>query len=63
MEITKNKNAEVFCIFDDFCQKYEKEIAHTSICEPDGRSVTSKHIDLRIVLRLGYVHAYCNGNL
>ena len=45
MEITKNKNAEVFCIFDDFCQKYEKEIAHTSICEPDGRSVTSKHID------------------
>ena len=27
MEITKNKNAEVFCIFDDFCQEYEKEIA------------------------------------
>ncbi len=39
MEITKNKITEIFCIIDDFCQEYDKEIARMSICEPDG----SKH--------------------
>ena len=37
MEITKDKIAEIFCIIDDFCQEYDKEIARMSICEPDGR--------------------------
>ena len=37
MEITKNKIMEIFCIIDDFCQEYDKEIARMSICEPDGR--------------------------
>ena len=37
MEITKNKITEIFCIIDDFCQEYDKEIARMSICEPDGR--------------------------
>lgn len=36
MEITKNKITEIFCIIDDFCQEYDKEIAHMSICEPVG---------------------------
>ena len=27
MEITKNKITEIFCIIDDFCQEYDKEIA------------------------------------
>ncbi|CDD06289.1 transposase IS4 family [Prevotella sp. CAG:592] len=37
MEITKNKITEIFCIIDDFCLEYDKEIARMSICEPDGR--------------------------
>ena len=37
MEITKNKITEIFCIIDDFCQEYDKEIARMSICESDGR--------------------------
>ena len=37
MEITKDKNTEIFCIIDEFCQEYDKEIARMSICEPDGR--------------------------
>ena len=37
MEIAKNKITEIFCIIDDFCQEYDKEIARMSICEPDGR--------------------------
>ncbi len=37
MEITKDKITEIFCIIDDFCQEYDKEIARMSICEPDGR--------------------------
>ena len=34
MEITKDKITEIFCIIDDFCQEYDKEIARMSICEP-----------------------------
>ena len=30
MEITKNKITEIFCIIDDFCQEYDKEIARMS---------------------------------
>ena len=26
MEITKDKITEIFCIIDDFCQEYDKEI-------------------------------------
>ena len=37
IEIIKNKITEIFCIIDDFCQEYDKEIARMSICEPDGR--------------------------
>ena len=37
MEITKDKITEFFCIIDDFCQEYDKEIARMSICEPDER--------------------------
>ena len=37
MEITKDKITEIFCIIDDFCQEYDKEIARMSICEPNGR--------------------------
>ena len=37
MEIAKNKITEIFCIIDDFCKEYDKEIARMSICEPDGR--------------------------
>ena len=37
MEITKDKITEIFCIIDEFCQEYDKEIARMSICEPDGR--------------------------
>ena len=37
MEITKDKITEIFCIIDDFCQEYDKEIARMSICESDGR--------------------------
>ena len=36
MEITKDKITEIFCIIDEFCQEYDKEIARMSICEPDG---------------------------
>ena len=32
MEITKDKITEIFCIIDDFCQEYDKEIARMSIC-------------------------------
>ena len=39
MEITKNKITEIFCIIDDFCQEYDKEIARMSICEPDCLSL------------------------
>ncbi len=31
MEITKDKITEIFCIIDDFCQEYDKEIARMSI--------------------------------
>ncbi len=27
MEISKNKITEIFCIIDDSCQEYDKEIA------------------------------------
>ncbi len=37
MEITKDKITEIFCIIDEFCQEYDKEIARMSICESDGR--------------------------
>ena len=37
MEITKDKITEIFCIIDDFCQEYDKEIARMSICESNGR--------------------------
>ena len=37
MEITKDKITEIFCIIDEFCQEYDKEIARMSICETDGR--------------------------
>ena len=37
MEITKNKITEIFCIIDDFCQEYDKEIARMSICVHDWR--------------------------
>ena len=37
MKITKDKITEIFCIIDEFCQEYDKEIARMSICEPDGR--------------------------
>ena len=37
MEITKDKITEIFCIIDDFCQEYDKEIARMSIGEPDER--------------------------
>ena len=38
MEISIDKITEIFCIIDDFCQEYDKEIARMSICEPDGRN-------------------------
>lgn len=37
MEITKDKITEIFCIIDDFCQEYDKEIARMSICEPGDK--------------------------
>ena len=37
MEITKDKITEIFCIIDDFCKKYDAEIARMAISEPDGR--------------------------
>ena len=36
MEITKDKITEIFCIIDDFCQEYDKEIARMSICSWTG---------------------------
>ena len=37
MEITKDKITEFFCIIDDFCKEYDKEISKMAIPEPDGR--------------------------
>lgn len=37
MEITKDKITEIFCIIDDFCQEYDKEIAKMALKAPDGR--------------------------
>ena len=37
IEIAKNKITDIFCIIDDFCKEYDKEIVRMSICEPDGR--------------------------
>ena len=37
MEITKDKITEIFCIIDDFCKEYDKEISKMAIPEPDGR--------------------------
>ena len=36
-EIAKDKISEIFCIIDEFCQEYDKEIIRMSICELDGR--------------------------
>ena len=47
MEITKNKITEIFCIIDDFCQEYYKEIARMSICEPDGRKHRNRKWTMR----------------
>ena len=44
MEITKDKITEIFCIIDDFCQEYDKEIARMSICEPDGRKHRNRNV-------------------
>ena len=41
MEITKDKITEFFCIIDDFCKEYDKEISKMAIPEPDGR----KHLE------------------
>jgi hypothetical protein len=35
MEITKDKVTEIFCIIDDFCIKYDGEIAKMSLKAPD----------------------------
>lgn len=37
MEITKDKITEIFCIIDDFCKEYDKDIAKMSLKAPDGR--------------------------
>ena len=37
MEITKNKITDIFCIIDDFCQEYDKDIEKMSLKAPDGR--------------------------
>ena len=37
VEIAKDKITEIFCIIDEFCQEYDKEIARMSICEQGGR--------------------------
>lgn len=37
MEITKDKITEIFCIIDDFCKEYDKEISKMAIPEPDWR--------------------------
>ena len=37
MEITKDKITEIFCIIDDSCKEYDKEISKMAIPEPDGR--------------------------
>ena len=38
MEITKNKITEIFCIIDDFCQEYDKEIAPCPFVSQTGVS-------------------------
>lgn len=31
MEITEDKNTEIFCIIDDFCKEYDAEIEKMAI--------------------------------
>ena len=35
--ITNDKVTEIFCIADDFCKEFEKEIAKNSLKAPDGK--------------------------
>ena len=45
MEITKDKITEIFCIIDEFCQEYDKEIARMSICvESNSKCKISKSV-------------------
>ena len=37
MEITKDKITDIFCIIDDFCEEYDKDIEKMSLKAPDGR--------------------------
>lgn len=37
MEITKDKITDIFCIIDDFCEEYDKDIERMSLKAPDGR--------------------------
>ena len=37
MEITKDKITDIFCIIDDFCQEYDKDIEKMSLKATDGR--------------------------
>ena len=53
MEITKDKITEFFCIIDDFCQEYDKEIARMSICEPrTGWGQWAGVMDSNLILRV-----------
>ena len=65
MEITKNKITEIFCIIDDFCQEYDKEIARMSICEPDGRKhrnrkCTMSRSEIMTILICFHFNTFCN---
>ena len=37
MEITKDEITDIFCIIDDFCEEYDKDIEKMSLKAPDGR--------------------------
>ena len=37
MEITKDKITDIFCIIDDFCEEYDKDIEKMSLKALDGR--------------------------
>ena len=52
MEITKDKITEIFCIIDEFCQEYDKEIARMSICESDGRKHRNRKYARKVCIRI-----------
>ena len=44
MEITKDKITDIFCIIDDFCEEYDKDIEKMSLRHPMDADTVSVHV-------------------